>query len=130
MVMTTKKTPKPLPPQTSVLPARLKALRAKIGISQRDFAKRIYISQSLYAELEIGNRNINNRIIHLIATQFNVNKNYIKNGTEPMFTTEPPDMNLEHLIEIFDELDELLQDYLLLQAKEILKIQHTLTAKK
>jgi transcriptional regulator with XRE-family HTH domain len=109
---------------------RLRAIRAELKISQRDFAKRIYISQSLYAELELNKRTLNNRIIHLIAVQFNVNKNYIKCGAEPMFTTEPPDMNLEHLIEIFDELDELLQDYLLLQAKEILKIQHTLTAKK
>jgi transcriptional regulator with XRE-family HTH domain len=109
---------------------RLRAIRAELKISQRDFAKRIYISQSLYAELELGKRTLNNRIIHLIAMQFNVNKKYIKDGQKPMFVTEPPDVNLERLIGIFDELDELLQDYLLLQANEILKIQHTLTAKK
>jgi hypothetical protein len=42
-----------------------------------------------------------------------------------MFKTSPPDIKLEQLIEIFDELDELLQDYLLLQAREILKIKKT-----
>ncbi|MDR1389842.1 MAG: helix-turn-helix domain-containing protein [Treponema sp.] len=127
--MTTKKTPKPMsrpkpvPTQNPAIPARLKTLRAEIGISQRDFAKRIYISQSLYAELEIGNRNINNRIIHLIAMQFKVNKNWIKTGDGEMFDDDPPDVRLEQLLELFDELAEPLQDYLILQAKELCKIQ-------
>jgi transcriptional regulator with XRE-family HTH domain len=114
----------------STIQDRLRAVRAELRISQRDFARRIYISQSLYAELELGKRTINERIIHLIAMQFNVSKKYLKNGTEPMFTTSPPDCKLDQLLDIFDSLDELLQDYLLLQAKEILKIQQTGIAKK
>jgi transcriptional regulator with XRE-family HTH domain len=109
---------------------RLKAIRAKLNISQRDFAKRIYVSQSLYAELETGKRNLHERIIHLIAVQFNVNKKYLKTGAAPMFNTSPPDCRLEQLLEIFDSLDEPLQDYLLLQAQEILKIQKNVVAKK
>jgi transcriptional regulator with XRE-family HTH domain len=109
---------------------RLKAIRAELKISQRDFAKRIYISQSLYAELETGKRTIHERIIHLIAVQFNVNKKYLKHGDDPMFNTSPPDCKLDQLLEIFDSLDEPLQDYLLLQAKEIFKIQQTVVAKK
>jgi len=109
---------------------RLKAVRADLKLSQRDFAKRIYISQSMYAELEMGKRNINERIIHLIATQFNVNKKYLKEGIGDMFNSEPPDCKLALLLDIFDSLDELLQDYLIVQAKEIMKIQHTGVAKK
>jgi transcriptional regulator with XRE-family HTH domain len=109
---------------------RLKAIRAKLKISQRDFAKNIYISQSMYAELEVGKRNINERIIHLIATQFNVSKKYLKEGTGDMFSDTPPDIKLAQLLDIFDSLDELLQDYLLLQAREIMKIQQTGISKK
>ncbi|MDR2747424.1 MAG: helix-turn-helix domain-containing protein, partial [Treponema sp.] len=33
---------------------RLKEIRTAVGISQREFSKRIYISQSFYGELELG----------------------------------------------------------------------------
>ena len=109
---------------------RLKAIRAELKLSQREFAKQIYVSQSQYAELEIGNRNLNDRIIHLISVQFNVNKKYLKDAAEPMFNTDTPDCRLNELLNIFDSLDEFLQDYLLVQAREILKIQKTGVAKK
>jgi len=109
---------------------RLKSIRAELKLSQREFAKQIYISQSQYAELETGNRNLNDRIIHLISVQFNVNKKYIKNATEPMFNSDPPDTKITEILNIFDSLDDLLQDYLLLQAREILKIQKTAIDKK
>jgi hypothetical protein len=40
-----------------------------------------------------------------------------------MFSAPPPDLKKERLLGIFNELDNMLQDYLLLQAKELLKIQ-------
>jgi transcriptional regulator with XRE-family HTH domain len=109
---------------------RLKAIRAELKLSQRAFAKQIYISQSQYAELETGNKKLNVRIIHLIAVQFNVYKKYLKDAEAPMFNASPPDCRLNELLNIFDSLDELLQNYLLLQAREILKIQESGIAKK
>ena len=109
---------------------RLKAIRAELKLSQREFAKQMYVSQSQYAELETGKRNFNDRMIHLISVQFNVNKKYLKNATGEMFNTDPPDSRLNELLNIFDSLDEFLQDYLLVQAREILKIQKTGVTKK
>ena len=40
-----------------------------------------------------------------------------------MFSSPPPDVKLERLIEIYNKLDEQLQDYLLLQSDVLLKIQ-------
>ena len=40
-----------------------------------------------------------------------------------MFSSPPPDVKLERLIEIYKKLDEQLQDYLLLQSDVLLKIQ-------
>jgi hypothetical protein len=47
-----------------------------------------------------------------------------------MFNAPPPDARLEHIIEIFHKLDRPLQDYLLSQSKEMLKIQRELKSEK
>ena len=109
---------------------RLKAVREELKISQREFAKQIYISQSQYAELETAKRTLNERTIHLISVVFNVNKKYLKDGTEPMFNENPPDKKITELLSIFDSLEEPLKDYLLLHAREIVKLRKTLSAKK
>jgi transcriptional regulator with XRE-family HTH domain len=92
-------------------------------LSQEEFGKRIYVSQSLLAEIESGNRKITDRTIQLIVSEYNVNKDWILTGNGDMFSAPPPDMKKEQLLEIFNELDGMLQDYLLLQSKELLKIQ-------
>ena len=101
---------------------RIKAVRAKLNISRREFAKRIFFSQSLYAEIELGRRRVNNRVIQLVASQFNVNKDWIKTDKGEMFVAPPPDIKLEQLTEIFLGLDDMLQDYVLLQSKALFKI--------
>jgi transcriptional regulator with XRE-family HTH domain len=102
---------------------RIKAVRAALKLSQRDFAKGIYISQSLCAAIELDERKINNRHIQLIANKYNVNKDWILTGKGEMFSASPPDVKLEQLTTIFNELNGLFQDYLLLQSKELLRMQ-------
>ena len=103
---------------------RIKDLRSSLKLSQRQFAKRIFVSQTLVNEIESGKRKINARILHLISYQFNVNMEWLKKGEGNMFFNAPLDARLEHIIEIFHRLDKPLQDYLLLQSKELLKIQN------
>ena len=114
----------------ATLPERLKAVRAELKLSQREFAKNIFISNSQYAEFEIAKRKITERTIHLISVVYNVNKKYLKDAKLPMFNDNPPDTKLTELLHIFDNLDDLLLDYLLLHAREILKIQKNVTIKK
>jgi len=102
---------------------RIKQLRETLGVSQRDFAKRIYISQTLLGDIELGSRNVNDRTIQLISTEFNVNKDWLLTGEGEIFTAPPVDLQLEKLIEIFQQLDGGLRDYLLEQSKGLLKIQ-------
>jgi transcriptional regulator with XRE-family HTH domain len=102
---------------------RIKVIRTTLGISQREFSKRIFISQSFYGDIELGKQQVNDRIFHLVSTQFNVNKEWLKTGKGEMFVSPPPDVKLERLIEIYNSLDEQLQDYLLLQSDVLLKIQ-------
>ena len=102
---------------------RIKKIRETLEVSQRDFAKRVYISQTLLGDIELGNRNVNDRTIQLISTEFNVNKDWLLTGKGDMFSSPPVDLQLENLIEIFTQLDKGLRDYLLDQSKGLLKIQ-------
>jgi transcriptional regulator with XRE-family HTH domain len=102
---------------------RVKIVRKSLKLSQKEFAKRIYLSQSFFGDVEVGKRNLNERIIYLISTQYKVNKEWLKTGKGEMFSTSMTEIKLEHFTAVFSELDELLQDYLLNQANELLKIQ-------
>jgi transcriptional regulator with XRE-family HTH domain len=110
---------------------RIKELRSILHLSQHQFCKQIFISQSSFGEIETGVRNVNDRIIQLICSQFNVNKDWIKNGEGEIFNSEKPDINLEHLIDIYKQLSKPLQDYLLEQFESLLKLhnENTITKK-
>jgi len=102
---------------------RIKEVRTKLNVSQADFAKRVFISQTLLADIELGNRKATDKTIRLIATEFNVSMEWILSGADDMFTAPPPDIQLETLIDIFKRLHKPLRDYLLEQSKGLLKIQ-------
>ena len=102
--------------------ARIKQIRSVINVSQREFSKKIYISQGSYGEIETGVRNVNDRIIQLICSEYNVNKEWLKTGNGNMFNEdEKPDIRLEHLIEIYRKLNKPLQDYLVDQTELLFK---------
>ncbi|MDR1318616.1 MAG: helix-turn-helix transcriptional regulator [Treponema sp.] len=104
--------------------SRLKSIRKFLKLSQKEFSKGIYISQSYYNEIEQGRRKINDRIIELVATEYGVNKDWIKNAKGDMWSKAPPNVRLEQMIAIFNELDESFQNYVLLQTRELLKMQN------
>ena len=109
---------------------RIKQIRVVLQISQNEFSKKIFISQSSLGEIETGTRKVNNRIIQLLCSQFNVNKDWIKTGQGNIFDVEKPDIKLEHLIEIYKQLDKPLQDYLLEQSESLLKLHNENTITK
>ena len=103
---------------------RLKAIRKALNLSQRKFCRGIFLEQSSYARMEQGATRVNERIIELVCSKYNVSKEYLKNGKGNMFIdNKAPDIKLELLGRLFNELNPLFQDYLLLQAKELLKVQ-------
>jgi transcriptional regulator with XRE-family HTH domain len=105
--------------------SRIKAIRMALKISQRDFSKGIFLSQSSYAKLELekGKEKANDRIIELVAMKYKVNKEWLKTGKGAMFSSTPPNVKLEQMTEIFNELNELFQNYVLNQIKELLAVQ-------
>ena len=101
---------------------RLKEIRKLMKMSIREFSKEIYVSHSLYGQVEFGSRDPNDRIIQLISSRFNLNKKWILTGKGDMFSSPPPDIRLEKILEIYNMVDETLRDCLLDQSKILLKI--------
>jgi transcriptional regulator with XRE-family HTH domain len=108
----------------SSINSRLKSIRKFLKLSQKDFSGGIFISQSYYNEIEQGRRKINDRIIELVTIKYNANKDWIRTGKGDMWSQTPPNVRLEQMIGIFSELNESFQDYVLLQTRELLKIQN------
>lgn len=100
---------------------RIKQIRTQLNLTQVEFSKQISMSQNSLSEIEIGTRKVNERIIQLICTQFNISKEWVKTGKGSMFIKSKSDINLDHLIEIYRQLDPLLQEYLLLQTEQLKK---------
>jgi transcriptional regulator with XRE-family HTH domain len=102
---------------------RLKQVRTALKLSQRDFSKGIYTAQSVYARMETGENKVNNRVIALVCYTYGVNEDFLREGKPPLFS-DTPDIKIENLYKIFNELNPLFQDYLIIQAKELMKVQN------
>ena len=68
---------------------RIKELRSSLKLSQEIFASRIKITRSSVSKLEKGENNPSEQTIALICKQFNVNEEWLKNGTGDMFKEIP-----------------------------------------
>jgi transcriptional regulator with XRE-family HTH domain len=100
---------------------RFIAVRNALGITQREFCKGIYVSQSYYAQIEGGSRPINDRIIALICSQYGVSKEYLLTGKGEMFSENLPDIQLNQLLKIFNELENPFKEYIILQIKQLVE---------
>ena len=79
---------------------RIKDLRKELNLKQSDFANKIGIKQAAISAIEKGIRNVTDRIINDICREFNVNEEWLRNGTGEMFA---PTFN--------DKLDQLATEY-------------------
>jgi transcriptional regulator with XRE-family HTH domain len=102
---------------------RLRTVRHTLNISQKLFAKSIFISTSYYACLESGHREIKDKTLDSISKIYNVSKEWLLTGKGGMFDTVPPDVKLEELTGIFKRLNVHFQGYILDQVRNLEKIQ-------
>ena len=64
---------------------RLIKLRKFLHITQQEFANRLNISRSTIATYEVGKSNPSDAAVMLICREFNVNEEWLRNGTGEMF---------------------------------------------
>lgn len=68
---------------------RIKELRKKHGLSQKDFATKIGVSQRSVSWSEQPGNNVPDSTVKSLCMAFNVNEDWLRDGKDPMYITEP-----------------------------------------
>ena len=98
---------------------RIKHLRKTLKMSQAEFAEAVFLSNGYIADLEMGNKKANDRILRLISLSFGVDETWLKHGTGQMFLTNPTD-KVQRMTSLFNELPPKFQDYVMHQIEQLL----------
>jgi len=105
-----------------LLHERIKEVRSAIGLSQAKFAERMAISSSYFANIELNNKPVTERIIRLIAAEFNVSDHWLRTGEGNMFT-EGVDKQVSKLISEFNSLNQQFKECALIQIESLVHLQ-------
>ncbi|MEA5002645.1 MAG: helix-turn-helix transcriptional regulator [Christensenella sp.] len=106
---------------------RIKEIRRAVGLNQIEFAKRLGLSQSTLAMIEVGRRSFGDKHVKLICSEFHVNEKWLRTGAGEMFVTTCYD---REFIDVFEQLRPETQKLLVTIAKELLETQAKLLQKK
>ncbi len=98
---------------------RIRQVRHNLQLPQAKFAQAISISNGYIANIELGKRRVNERIIKLICASYDVSEAWLKTGNGAMFYRVPGD-RLEKVLNLFKELTPSFQDYVLQQLDQLL----------
>jgi hypothetical protein len=91
-------------------------------MTQVQFGLSIRLAGSYIADMENNHRQVNDRIIHLIALTYGVSEEWLKEGTGDMFIKSPED-KAKRIIQLFDNLRPEFQDFALKQLDQLLELQ-------
>ena len=89
---------------------RIKELRNKLGLNQREFSKLLSLSGGYIAGVEVNLRNVNDRLIKLIVSQFGVNEEWLRLGNGEMFRKKKTDEKTVRILSLFNDLSPHFQD--------------------
>lgn len=105
---------------------RIKEIRKVLNLNQAEFAEKIGLGQSTLGMIEVGKRTFNDKHIKLICSTFNVNENWLRTGNGNMFSSTPYE---RELLNVFDCLSPVSQEYLIQIAQGLLQTQEKLLNK-
>lgn len=81
---------------------RIKLIRKTLGISQRDFGKKIGISDTAVSKLESGERNPSEQTLKSICREFNVDYFWLTEGADVDMFIKLPNTLMEKLSERYN----------------------------
>lgn len=88
----------------------IKKLRQELGLTMEEFGKNLGVTRSAISNIENGYRNLTEQMILAICNVYNVNEQWLRNGTGDMFV-EDTDSLIEKIISDYP-LDKLSQTIL------------------
>jgi transcriptional regulator with XRE-family HTH domain len=101
---------------------RIRQVRGALKLTQMNFATVISVSKGYVADVEIGVRKVNDRIVKLVCSSFNVNDRWLRDGEGEMFTENPAE-GYTKLLGFYRELDPEYQEFIMNQIIQLLDIQ-------
>lgn len=103
---------------------RIKELRKILNLKQTEFAKAIGIAPSSVSDIERDYCPVTDRTIITICSIFNVNEQWLRFGEGQMFVED--DKKFKEFFEIYKQLSEPLQDFLIKVCQDLLDTQQNL----
>jgi len=92
---------------------RIKELRGKLGLNQRDFSTLLSLSGGYIAGIEVNLRKVNDRIIKLIISEFGVNEDWLRFGNGDIFSERKTNGKSTRMVSLFNDLPLHYQDVIL-----------------
>lgn len=77
---------------------RVKQLREALGLSQEALGARVGVTRGSISRLESGTNNVTPAMIISLCREFNVNEEWLRNGTGEMFNTLSQDEELAYIV--------------------------------
>ena len=102
---------------------KIRQIRYALGMSQKEFAKRLGLTQTTLSMIEGGKSVIVEKNIKLICATFNISEHWLRTGQGEMFLASPYEKEFG---DIFSKLTPDTQDCLLAIARELLAVQNKL----
>lgn len=120
---------------------RIKQIRKSLKMSQEGFGEVIGLTKSSISNIENGVRNVTDQHIRLICSEFNVNGNWLRNGTGDMFIENDSSIItelaseyhldaidkkiIEHYVNLDSEIREKVKKYVVDLASQITSLEET-----
>jgi transcriptional regulator with XRE-family HTH domain len=99
-----------------VIPAinvRIREIRSALGLSQSKFSSIVALSSGYIARVETGHIAVNDRLIKLVCSSFNINESWLRYGEGEMFLEAmPEDKRFKNLVALVRGLPPKYQDFL------------------
>ena len=90
---------------------RIKELRTALGLSAEKFGAKIGVTRSAISKMELGVCNISEQSIISICREFNVNEEWLRNGTGEMFNTLSQEEELAYIVgQALPQADDFVKD--------------------
>ena len=103
---------------------RIIKLRKALGLSQSEFAEKIGVARTTISGIELNKATITKRTILSICSIYNVNEKWLREGIGEMFNII--DKRYDEFFDTFQNLNPVLQEYLIKCAENLLDAQNKL----
>jgi len=110
--------------EVSALHNRIREVRQALGLTQREFGEKLWISRDVVGNIEYGRVKPKDLLIGHICKSFGVNEHWLRTGEGEMFgETQKYNKKIDEAVAIFQTLRPEFQDYALEQIRGLAKLE-------